>query len=103
MSFIVLTILVCLFVYLNHLDDQSPEPDPGYGTEHMGAHLILGFLGIAIVGVLIYILSTNLPGFLAAASGVLIVFVSLFSTWFREQIATVRDPVSYTHLTLPTT
>jgi len=93
MSFIVLAVLVCLFVYLNHLDDQNPEKDPGYGTEHMGAYLILGLLGMAIAGVLIYILFTDLLGFLAAGGGVLIVFVCLFSPGFREVTAEVRDKV----------
>lgn len=96
MSFTVLAVLVGLFVYLNHVDDQNPEPDPGYGTEHNGTYFILGFIGMAIVGVLVYILFTDLLGFLAAGSGVLIVFVSLFSTSFREQVAKVRDQIELT-------
>jgi len=93
MSFIVLAILVGLFVYLNHLDDQNPAKDPGYGTEHNGMYLILGFIGMAIAGVLIFILFTDLLGFLAAAGGVLIVFLCSCSPWFREQIAKVKDNV----------
>jgi len=93
MSFIVLAVLVGLFVYLNHVDDQNPDKDPGYGTEHNGMYLILGLLGMAIAGLLIYMFFTDLLGFLAAVGGVLIVFLCLFSPWFREQIARVKDNV----------